>query len=392
MKKQLSLAILYYLRFLAKIQLAKIKPVIIGVTGSAGKSSCVAAIETILKSKFRVKTTAGANSESGIPLSILDLKMTDYSPLDWLRVILLAPLSLIRNTKYKILVCEMGIDELVWPKNMEYLLTIVRPKIGVFLNVLPVHTLQMKSVENIAAEKGKLIASLPPDGTAVVNRDDLRTHIKTAAKTVYFSGDFLSAAKVVGRVFGISLATSNQQLATSFIRPPGRWSIFPGINGSILIDSSYNASPVPMLSALGLLKKEQFFKRTVLLKKSPFAIRRRIAVLGDMRELGDLEKAEHQKVATVAYELTDKVITVGPLTKKYFPQNPKLLAQFNSSYQAGEFLQTFLQPGDLVLFKGSQNTIFLETAVEMCLKNKADAAKLCRPGRFWDKQREKYKS
>lgn len=384
MKKYFALFVLYYLRFWAKLKLAQINPLIIGVTGSAGKSSCVAAIEAILKAKYRVKTTGTGNSESGIPLGILGLNMINYSIFDWLRVLLLTPVSVIRNTKYEILVCEMGIDELTWPKNMDYLLTIIRPKIGVFLNVLPVHTLQMKSVGNIAAEKGKLIASLPPDGTAVVNKSDPRTHVKTAAKTVYFSGDSLAAAKTVGKILGIPLATSNQQLATGFLRPPGRWSIFAGVNGSILIDSSYNASPVPMLSALKLLKM-----RSLLNEESPQqGVSRRIAVLGDMRELGELAKKYHREVAEKAYELADAVITVGELCKKYFPENSKLIAQFDNSYQAGRFLQTYLRPGDLVLFKGSQNTIFLETAVEMCLANKKDAAKLCRRGRFWDRQRK----
>ena len=78
MKKFFSNFVLYYLRFFAKLKLAKINPIVIGVTGSAGKTSCVAAIEAILKTKFKVKTTGAANSESGIPLEILGLKMNDY--------------------------------------------------------------------------------------------------------------------------------------------------------------------------------------------------------------------------------------------------------------------------------------------------------------------------
>jgi len=187
MKKFLSLLILAYLRFFARLKLAQINPTIIGVTGSAGKTSTVAAIETVLAQKFSVQTTGGANSETGIPLSILGLKMTDYSPFDWLRIIVLAPIYCLLPVAYDILVCEMGIDELTPPKNMEYLLTIVQPKIGVFLNVLPVHTLQMKSIENIAAEKGKLITSLPKDGTAILNINDshvLEFKTKTKAKIV----------------------------------------------------------------------------------------------------------------------------------------------------------------------------------------------------------------
>ncbi|MCL4390180.1 MAG: UDP-N-acetylmuramoyl-tripeptide--D-alanyl-D-alanine ligase [Patescibacteria group bacterium] len=389
MKKLLSLTVLYYLRFWARRSLEQVKPIIIGVTGSAGKSTCVAAIEVILKTKYQVRTTGTSNSESGLPLSVLGLKMEDYSPLDWIRVLLLAPFSLlIAHCSFDILVCEMGIDELVWPKNMDYLLSIVQPKIGVFLNVLPAHTMQMKSVDNIAAEKGKLIATLPADGTAVVNKNDPRTHIQTRAKTVYFSGDSLSAARAVGRLFDVSLATSHQQLATRFSPPPGRNSIFKGIHNSTIIDSSYNASPVPVLNALHDLSGFHPDNPDTVKKE----LSRKIAVLGDMRELGDLAPKYHREVAKKAYQVADAVITVGPLCRQFFPQNPKLKAQFDNSFQAGKFLQTFIQPGDVVLFKGSQNTIFLEAAVEMCLANKTDAAKLCRRGKFWDKQRAKFTS
>lgn len=294
MKKQLSLLILYWLRFWARIKLNRINPVIIGVTGSAGKSTCVAAIEAIIKSKYIAKTTAGANSESGIPLSILDLKMIDYSLPDWVRVCLLAPIRCtLYAVPYDVLVCEMGIDSLTPPKNMGYLLSIIQPKIGVFLNVLPVHTQQMESTTKIATEKGKLIRSLPKDGAAILNADDplvISFAKKTKAKVLTFGkfnstsisvsnlnldlnpnyfltadyGYTLAAAIAVGKALGFNQTTSIQQLVSSLQLPPGRGSIFSGINNSLLLDSSYNASPTTVLSALQLLKKELFLKRTLL--------------------------------------------------------------------------------------------------------------------------------
>lgn len=364
MKKKLSLFVLYYLRFWAKLKISKIKPIIIGVTGSAGKTSCVAAIEAILKSKYTVKTTGGANSESGIPLSILDLKMTDYSFFDWLRVLILAPVQAFStlHSPFSILVCEMGIDELTPPKNMDYLLSIVQPKIGVFLNVYPVHTQQMQSVENIFAEKSKLIKSLPSDGTAIINSN---YEIETKAKVIKFKDDGtpIPPALAVGKIFGINKMPK-------FELPAGRGNIFEGINNSKIIDSSYNSSPIPTKNALEKLAKEPGHK---------------IAVLGDMRELGDLAEQEHIKLADVAKKSADVVITVGPLWQKY----AKFEHQFDNFYQAGKFLQTFIKKGDVILFKGSQNTIFLEGAVEMILADKSDISKLCRRGKFWEKQRQK---
>lgn len=368
MKKFFSNLVLYYLRFWAKLKLAQINPTVIGVTGSAGKTSCVAAIEAILSTKFKVKTTGAANSESGIPLSILDLKMTDYSLFDWIRVMLLAPFFATKKCDF--FVAEMGIDSLEPPKNMEYLLTIVQPKIGVFLNALPVHTQQMKNIQNIFDEKSKLIKSLPADGTAIINSE---YNIETKAKVIKFKDDGtpIPPALAVGQIFGINKMPK-------FELPAGRGRIFDGINDSKIIDQSYNSSPIPTANALKKLKE--------------FKIARRIAVLGDMRELGDLAEAEHNKLSKIAYENADFVITVGPLTKKYFLKSPKLVGQFDNFYQAGKFLQTFIKKGDVILFKGSQNTIFLEGAVEMCLKNKSDAAKLCRRGKFWEKQRLSFRT
>ena len=390
MKQILSTFVLEYLRFFAKLKLAQINPTIIGVTGSAGKSSCVAAIEAVLKQKYKVKTTGTTNSESGIPLAILNLKLNNYSVLDWLRVMFLAPFS--KTEKYEILVVEMGVDELTPPKNMEYLLTIVKPKIGVLLNVYPTHTQQMGSVENIFKEKTNLISSFPPNGTAVIS--DCLPDIPTKAKVVKFKDDGtpIPAAIAVGKIFG--LVTSHQSLATRLQLPPGRWSIFKGINGSTLIDSSYNASPVPTSLALERLKAESAtLARGGLAKLNETAlerakVKRTIVVLGDMRELGDLAEKFHEEVATKAYQNADAVITVGPLCRSYFPANKKLIAQFDNWHEAGKYLQGYIKKDDVVLFKGSQNTIFLEGAVEMCLANKSDAALLCRRGPYWEKQRK----
>lgn len=362
--------VLWWLRFWARVKLARVRPTIIGVTGSAGKTSTVAAIAAALAQKFSVKTTGGANSESGIPLAILDLKMQSYSVFDWLRVLVLAPASALKFKikNFQFLVCEMGVDELTPPKNMGYLLSIVQPKIGVFLNVLPAHTLQMKNLANIAAEKGKLITSLPAGGTAILNQNDRRVAAfknRTRAKTVFFDGSSLGAANAVAKLFSLVPIAS-------FAVPPGRGRIFSGINGSTIIDSSYNASPGPVLAALEQLKN---FKG------------RRVAVLGDMRELGGLAARYHREVAKKAYASADAVIAVGPLCQKFFPKDKKLVARFPNSFSAGEFLRGFIKKGDTVLFKGSQNTIFLEAAVAMCLANKTDESSLCRRGSFWDKQR-----
>ncbi len=122
MKKTLTPFFLFYLRFLSKAQLSKIallsritkgkKPVIIGITGSAGKSTLMQTIEAVLKPQFEVKTSSSGNSETGLPLSILDLKIQAYSLIDWLKIAFLAPTKLLTNWQvYDYFIAEMGIDE-----------------------------------------------------------------------------------------------------------------------------------------------------------------------------------------------------------------------------------------------------------------------------------------
>lgn len=175
MKQLLINFVLSYLRYFARKALTKHHPTIIGVTGSAGKSSTRTLLYTILKDHFPTKMVSG-NSETGVPLGILGMKPENYSKIDWLKMLTKAPLKtdFLKTTKY--LIVEMGIDDPYPPKNMEYLLTIVRPDIAVYLNAFAgaVHSMQFEKIlpegntltaeekreikaNAIAAEKAKII-------------------------------------------------------------------------------------------------------------------------------------------------------------------------------------------------------------------------------------------
>ena len=120
---------------------------------------------------------------------------------------------------------------------------------------------------------------------------------------------------------------------------------------------------------------------------------KRIAILGDMRELGNLAKPEHEAVARVAAETLDQAILVGPLMKQYvLPIFEKKIPVhwFPTAGGAARFLLEVSQTSNLILVKGSQNTIFLEIVVEALLADKRDVSKLCRRGAFWDKKRKAY--
>lgn len=135
--------ILNYLKFWAKLALFFHKPYIIGIAGSAGKSSARNALLAVLKDYKRVKAVTG-NSETGVPLGLLGIDLKGYSPSDWKEALLKAPrgLNTLKNIDY--LIVEMGIDDPNPPKNMEYLLSIVKPDLAISLNVAGPHLQQFE--------------------------------------------------------------------------------------------------------------------------------------------------------------------------------------------------------------------------------------------------------
>lgn len=444
MKKFFSLAVLIYLRTLTKIQLLKNKPLIIGITGTAGKTSTRNAIAAVLQQNFKLKVSYKANSESGLPLNILGLSLENYDWKNWLRVILLAPTKLLTNWEnYEIYVAEMAIDSPFPPKNMDYLLTILQPQIGVFLNAQPLHSLQFdqivdeqdpekrrtKITQAIAAEKGEMIQSLPETGLAVLNQDDpnvIPFKNKTSAKVKTFGrsqkadvtvttvnpslkgtviklkinqrmmklnlknyllpahyGHTLAAAVVVGLNLGLKQHQIKNSLEQNFKLAPGRSSLIKGKNNSLILDSSYNASANPVIDALDMINQ--------------LGPNRKLALLGDLRELGQEAALEHQRVAKKAAQVCDLMCLVGPQMKKFvlpiLKQKQKVnknfkVEWFESTIAATKFLKDHLQPRDMLLIKGSQNTLLLEIAVEKLMADPDKAEKLlCRRGPYWEQRR-----
>lgn len=439
-KTLLSSLLLAYFRFFAKQQLCKNpRATIIGLTGSSGKTSLRLALVQILRARARVKHSLHANSQSGIPLNILGITPRTYSPLDWLRMILLAPLKLLTNhEQFDYYVVEMGIDSPTPPGNMATLLKIVTPHVGVILNANLAHSAsfdhlvkdssparrKLKLTSLIAAEKMQLALALPPGGTAVINLDqaefaphlnqlksraitygksskaDLRitecqstragftlafTYLgstyRLSLRDIYpdiYAYTFASAI-ATGVALGIPPSVSIPRLST-YLSPPGRMRIFSGINHSTIIDSSYNASPTSMLTSLKLLKK--------IGSSHP-----KLAIIADMNELGLSAKEEHKNLADQIPLYCDEVILFGELTQKY--TYPVLISRrfpvhhFTRMVDLIAYLRLHLARNAYVLVKGSQNQLLLERAVEAILQNPQDSSKLCRRGRYWDLVRAK---
>lgn len=441
MKSKLRLWVLRYLRFMAKLQLKKYAPDVLGITGSTGKTSTLYAVVAILKNKYVLKVSHSANSQSGIPLNILGINPISYSVFDWLRMVVLAPLKLLfywkPHDKYLV---EMGIDGPNAPNNMEYLLTIIRPRIAIFLNAQPVHSQaydelisdtdevsrRARARKLIGEEKGKIVTTLPENGLAILNADDSnvasladktqavvmtygkgeRNDVVVKQHTVSLKGtrigfaterehgditldrhvlpkhygETLAAALCVGLDEDYTLNESIELLENNLVVPPGRSTLIRGVRDSYIVDSSYNASGKVMVESLELINQ---------LKAS-----KKMALLGDMRELGDEAKLEHEVVAKKAMAVCDEVHLVGPLMKQYalpyfVKHGFKQVKVHQNAADAAEVLLDQLESDDVLLVKGSQNKIYLEYAVERLMINPERAEELlCRRGKYWRKQRQ----
>src|SRR3989338_6545504 len=304
--------------------IAKHHPIIIGVTGSVGKTSARDVIATLLSGRYDVaETYKNYNNEFGLPLTILGRRSPGRSLLGWLSVLLFTPKKI-----PQVYVLEYGIDR---PCDMDELCKIVQPTIAVMTRISPVHAEFFRSVEELAEEKAILLACVEEEGTVVLNADDPRVmglsgHVRAHKLTYGFSAsamvraldyqlttreDFsfqpgevfstvsftvefpdksqlffevnnmLGKASVSSLLAGIAVAhhlgISPDEILTKIPLAklePGRMNPIAGIKGSLIIDSTYNAAPASVQSALELLSEFH-----------PVENARRIAVIGQMAEL-----------------------------------------------------------------------------------------------------------
>lgn len=419
-RKPISNFVLWYLRMIARAALSQTRATVIGVAGSVGKTSTREALFAILKDIAPTHMVSG-NSETGVPLGLVGLFPTDYSPLDWLRMMITAPLRIgfLKSKRYVIV--EMGIDDPYPPKNMEYLLTIVQPDIGIITEESAAHTMQFEKIftpnvvvpdserlklliEAITKEDAKMLKGA---NTGIINGDNpflkkelpdaLTFHItdyQVTTKQTLFSFQIekneitvifkeYAFPRDLGYAFGpailaayklnIPLDIIKEKLEQNFIPPKGRESLFEGINNSIIIDSSYNASRPSVIS---------FLELTAALKKE--SKRPTIVVLADMLELGNESQIEHEAVARAIGTIPDSLYLVGPLTKRFILPKVKHAEWFPSITELNERLRD-VPKNSLILFKGSQGDLWLEEGIKLLLKHKEDVSRLCRQSPFWKK-------
>lgn len=352
------------LQQIARFWRRKLDLTVIGITGSVGKSSTKEMVAEVLGMRYRtLKSPGNLNNEIGLPLSILRL-----------------------GTGYERAVLEMGFYV---PGEIAFLCDIAQPSIGIVTNVGTVHAERAGSQEAIFIGKSELVQSLPPapHGTAILNFDDpwvRKMEEKTRAR-VFFYGLSSEADLWADEIQGLGLEgirfRLHYQSETLHVRVPliGRHSvhtalraaaaglvegltwqeIFEGLHqghtqlrlvavrsqtGALLLDDTYNASPESMLAALNLLDELDG---------------RKIAVLGDMLELGPYEKQGHEMVGLRAARVADVLITLGTRARLIAESAHRSgmerlsIHEFNELEPIVTWLEKNLTTEDAVLIKGS---------------------------------------
>lgn len=354
---------------------------VVGVTGSVGKSTTKEMIYTILRTRFRTgKTPVNRNNDLGMPMSILALP---------------------RDTQVAVL--EMGMNHF---REMAYLTSIAQPDVAVITNIGTMHIEHLGSREGILHAKMEILEGLRPGGVTVFNGDEpllwnlrekdrlhpvffgtenpdnavLGTEVRTEDGGVsflaavegerfevrlpvegsHFVPDAL-AAIAVGRIFGVSAAEIAESLS-GFHTMAGRMEKYETA-GYVIIKDCYNAGPESMKASLGVLGSQPG---------------RRIAVLGDMLELGVRTQAEHYRVGRLAACKADLVFALGQNASRIVNgavtggMDPEKALAFTDMQELVRALCRKAKPGDVLLFKGSRG-MRMEKALERFLTEKAAA-------------------
>ncbi len=350
---------------------------VVGITGSVGKTSTKELVASVLRQQFHTLWTEGnLNNEIGLPLTLLRLEPS-----------------------HQVAVLEMGFYV---EGEIAALCALAEPRIGLVTNIGPIHLERAGSIEAIFRGKAELVQALPPDGHAILNWDDdqVRRMAGLTPAPVYRYGltpeadlwaDEISSeglqgirfrfherlpqggentlhvhlpllgrhsvhtalrAAAVGRIFGMAWEDILRGLAD--VNAQIRIEIVPGLHGCTLIDDTYNASPPSTIAALNLLADLNG---------------RRIAVLGDMLELGSYSESGHRMVGRRAADVVDTLVTVGNLSQWIADEAitgglpPASVQHVATPSEAIDVLVRIVQADDCILIKGSR-VLGMESIVE----------------------------
>jgi UDP-N-acetylmuramoyl-tripeptide--D-alanyl-D-alanine ligase len=372
---------------------------LIVVAGSIGKTSTKGAIATLLSRRYRVAMHPGNhNTHMSVPLAILGIEYPDNirSVGAWLSVFAAARQRIHDPTGVDVIIAEIGADR---PGDIAHFGTYLKPHIGVVTAITPEHMEFFNGMEAVAEEE---LTAANFSQLAIINRDDIdgrfaafmnNSNVDTygttgAAEYRFEVQDFTVDNGYVGSVIApefeqpidvtikvvgehslrpamgaVAVAAKMGLMAPeiaaglALLRPvPGRMNVLRGIDDTMIIDDTYNSSPLAASSALQALYSLQ--------------VPQRVAVLGSMNELGTTSASEHEKLGMMCDPaLLSWVITIGDEAEKFLAPAARArgcqVKSFKSAIDAGGFARSVLEEGAAVLVKGSEGGIYAEEAVKV---------------------------
>lgn len=394
----------------------KYKFQIVAVAGSVGKTSTKLAIaRTLHAAGKQVRFQEGNyNVRLTVPLVLFGRPLPSLLNLfAWIKIFAKNELTIMHGYTYDVAVLELGTDRPGEMAKFAYL----KPDIAVLTSVAPEHMENFGSLEMVAEEE-LLVASYSKQ--VLINASDVSleyrkgknfvtfgtvdTSLTYCAKAVderangqriamtYQGAPLLTAdvqflgsqgrkvvlaAAAVSHMLAVEVAAISQALAQ--LRPfAGRLQVLKGVNDSVLLDDSYNATPTSVQAALTVLTS----------MRAP----QRIAILGSMNELGDFSIDAHKAIGISLQPATiDLVVTIGADANDYIAtaakENGCDVKTFHNPRKAGEFVKSKILRNAVVLVKGSQNGVFSEEALKVLLADSTDSSRLVRQSSYWMKQK-----
>lgn len=389
---------------------------VVAVAGSVGKTSTKLATARLLESTGkRVRYQEGNyNDRVSVPLVFFGETMPSLlNVFAWMGILRRMDQQIKKDYSYDVVVVELGTDGPGQMRDFAY----IQPDITVVSAISPEHMLQFGSIEKVAEEEltvaqyswkllvnkadtdARYLKGLEFSSYAVGEEADYRAEItgpygivgqqlsvmtpaqdKFQVSTEYGGkqgATIVLAAIAVADMLGIDSAQIAEAVAQ--LKPfAGRLQVLEGVNNSTIIDDTYNSSPLATQAALDLLYATK--------------ANQKIAILGDMNELGESSAAEHRTLgAYCRAEELDYVVTIGTKSRDDLAPAAEEVGcrvkSFLSATEAGKFVADIIQSGALILAKGSQNGVFAEEAIKQLLKHPDDANKLVRQSEEWLKNK-----
>lgn len=411
--KNAYLKIIYkILAFYARKLITEHNPFVIAITGSVGKTSTKEAIYQVLNDRYKNsvrKNFGNLNAELGVPLTILGYEKVPNKFI-WPVFLLLAYFKLKVKQYPKYLILEMGVEH---QGDIDYFCSIVQPDIAIITSTSPAHTVNFKNSDEFRKEKISILGHLKEGGHAILNYDDsslskiagdkilsiavkkdkadyraeninisldgtefriVKTGRKISIKSKLLGIQMIYpelVAFAVADILGMSLIETGKSLE-KILPIPGRLNLIKGKDNVTIIDDTYNSNPASAKLAIDFLNEVPFNGR-------------KIAILGNMNELGDEEKLFHEKIAEYARDKEfDQVLFVGKNSSHMQKKHLGNSVSIKTRKELLGKLNSIIKAGDLVLVKASQNGNFLEEAVKKLMKDPSTAKeKLVRQSREW---------